>query len=154
MIRNLILIAFGIFFAACVKDKPVVADGGDVNISGPRIFILNEGNFGTGNSSLSLYDEKTGDLVEDIYKEVNTENLGDVLQSMALSDRKYYLVVNHSGKIVVCDKQLKKLAQITGLASPRYFLAIDRNKAYVSDYLANKIHILDLRSNVVSGSIA
>src|SRR4051812_7555832 len=111
MIRNFCIAVLLTGLISCVKDKPVPANATSIEQSGLRIFVLNEGNFGTGNASLSQYDENSGALVEDVYKQVNSENLGDVLQSMTLADRNFYLVMNNSGKVVVCDKQLKKIAQ-------------------------------------------
>jgi len=153
MLRSVCFVTLIFLLTSCVKDAPLPSVVTSAEQNGLRIFILNEGNFGTGNASLSQYDDTNGDLVEDIYKQVNSENLGDVLQSMTLADRNFYLVMNNSGKVIVCDKQLKKLSQISGLQSPRYFFAVDRHKGYVTDLAANKIHVVDLRTFQVTGSI-
>jgi hypothetical protein len=61
--------------------------------------------------------------------------------------------VNNSDKILVCDNQFKKVAQIKGLGSPRYLLPITNQKAYVSDYQSNAISVVDLNLKVKTASI-
>lgn len=144
----LVLIISLFFFSACVKDQPQPAEAGSVMVNNSRrVLISCEGNFGSGNSALSAYDLQSEVVVEDLYKTQNANTCGDVLQSVASSGQKYYLVMNNSAKILVCDKDLKKLAEIRGLSSPRYFLPISNAKAYVSDLHDNGINIVDLNSN-------
>jgi len=123
--------------------------------NGYKVFITNEGNFGTNNASVSMYELGNGQIVSDIYKTQNNNAvLGDVCQSMNKINNKYYVVVNNSGKIAVVDPtDFKLITTITGLQSPRYILPVTFNKAYVSDLFANAISIIDLNSNTKIGSI-
>lgn len=119
-----------------------------------RVFILNEGNFQWGNASLDLYDPETNVLVSGIFESVNQNPLGDVLQSMSIHEGKAYLVVNNSNKIEVVDPDsLISLGTIEGFTSPRFFLGISPNKAYVSDLYANEIAIVDVETQEISGQI-
>ncbi len=139
---------------ACVKDKPkVITQDSPLPNANHRVYVLNEGNYGADNASLSYYNSKDNSVVEDYFKLQNNASIGDVLQNMAFHNGKYYLVVNNSNKIVVCDSSLKKMNQITGLTSPRYFLPVNKDKAYVSDLYANQIHVVDLNTNSKSSSI-
>jgi DNA-binding beta-propeller fold protein YncE len=80
--------------------------------------------------------------------------LGDVFQSVNLFNNRAYLVVNNSQKIeVVQNGTYKSIATISGFTSPRYMLQIDANRAYVSEYYANAIRIVDLINNSIIGSI-
>lgn len=72
------------------------------------MFVINEGNFGSGNASVSLFDPAKNEVVEDFYKTQNSAALGDVAQSMSRVNDNYYVVVNNSAKILVCDKDFKK----------------------------------------------
>lgn len=144
-------------FTACVKDKPNDSIQPEVSLSvGHQVYITNEGNYGSNNASVSLYDLGNGNLHTDIYKtQNNNAALGDVCQSIKKINNFYYLVVNNSGKIVVVNADdFKFKTAITGLNSPRYILPVSPNKAYVSDLYANSISIIDLNSNVKTGSIA
>jgi len=66
-------------------------------------------------------------------------------------------VVNNSGKIEVADATtLESLATIDGLTSPRYFLAINDDKAYVSNFVFDgetTLDVIDLKSNTVTKTI-
>ncbi len=141
---------------SCVKDKPNDVLQPEVTLGGgPKVFITSEGNFGTNNASVSLYETSTGNIVSDIYKTQNNNAvLGDVCQSMTKINNKYYVVVNNSGKIAVINSSdFKLITNITGLQSPRYILPVTFSKAYVSDLYSNAISIIDLNTNTKTGSI-
>ena len=140
--------------SSCVKDQPTEEEESALITSGNGVYIINEGNFQFGNASVSYYDVDTKTLKEDIYKTANSIALGDVAQSMAVLNNKAYIVVNNSSKIEVVNAQtFVSVATIAGLPSPRYFLAVNNAKAYVSDYKANAISIVDLNTNTKTGSI-
>lgn len=141
---------------ACVKDKPQTPVLSDVQLSNARkVYVINEGVFPNGNASVSLYDPESGEVVEDIYAAKNhNAAVGDVAQSLSYINGSYYLVVNNSGNILICDRDFRKTAQISQLGSPRYVLPVTNQKAYVSDYSSNVIHIIDLNTHLKTGSIA
>lgn len=153
-----LLYIFIIVVVSCKKDKPPVKpitqkDTTPYN-NNKRILICNEGTFNFNNASVSATYTETETVVEDLYKESNQLNLGDVLQSISFYGNYAYLVVNNSNKIEVVNKNdFKRIASITNLTSPRYFLPISNTKAYVTDLYANEISIIDLNSNTKTGAI-
>lgn len=152
---NYALIASIAFTVSCVKDTPNNDDADKVVTSANGVYIINEGNFLFGNSSISYYDADKSTLQEDIFNGANKRALGDVAQSMTIANNKAYVVVNNSGKIEVVDPNtFVSIATISSLSSPRYMVVVNASKAYVSDYKANAISIIDLNSNSKSGSIA
>lgn len=153
---NYILVFASLLFLSCVKDKPNDIMQPEVSFgSGSKVFITNEGNFGTNNASVSMYEPGSAQIVNDIYKtQNNNAALGDVCQSMTKINNKYYVVVNNSGKIaVVNSSDFKLITNITGLQSPRHILPVTFSKAYVSDLYANALSIIDLNTNTKTGSI-
>ncbi len=147
--------SFTLLITACQKDKPASQPEPDALLNrGQNVWVVNEGNFQSGNASITWYNTYSLDVRFDYYKIQNTTALGDVAQSMIRNNNKYYIVVNNSGKVVVCDTTLKKTSEITGLTSPRYMLPVSNTKAYISDLNANAIHIIDLVTNTKQGSIA
>jgi hypothetical protein len=152
--KFLLFFLISVTFQGCVKDKPEKENVKPVLLSAfPKVFIINEGNFSSGNSSVSMYDPASGNVVENFYNVQNSTSLGDVAQSMTYLNGKYYIVVNNSGKIIVCDNQFKKTGEISGLASPRYLLPVSSGKAYASDFKSNSVSIVDLNTNTKTGSI-
>lgn len=153
--RYLFLLIFVfLLFTSCVKDKPQNPVQPAVQLStSKKVYIINEGNFGSPNASISLFDTGNNQVVEDFYNTQNSSALGDVAQSINYFNSSFYVVVNKSGTIVVCNNQFKKTGEITGLLSPRYILQITNQKAYVSDLYANAISVVDLNSNTKISSI-
>ena len=100
------------------------------------IFILNEGNFGSGNSSVSFLDSATDEVQNNIFSGSNPEKmLGDTGQSIAKNDDLIYMVLNVSNKIEVVNAvTFKTVGTIeTGLNSPRY-ISFANGNAYVTNW--------------------
>lgn len=154
--KNKILFLFSLIalFYSCKKDSPTPT--GEAPFAETRsggLLIANEGRYSTSTASLSYLDTD-GRVYNDIYQKVNGTPLGDVLNSMSILNDKLYLVVNNSGKIVVCNpRTIRQIKTITGLTSPRYIVKATDTKAYVSDYQSNRISIIDLANDTISGSI-
>lgn len=150
------LIAILFLLTSCVKDKPQEPATSNVSINAnSKVLIVNEGNYGWNNASVSVYDASSGAIADDYYKQQNNnQNLGDVCQSITKYNNHYYLVVNNSNKIIVTDaSSFTKTATINGFNSPRYLLPVTYNKAYVSDLFANSVQVVDLNTNTITGSI-
>jgi DNA-binding beta-propeller fold protein YncE len=148
--KKIAFISIGlVLFASCESDKPDVKPKTPFTSStGTGVFIINEGNYQWGNSSVSYYKFSDESVNEDIFESVNQRPLGDVGQSMEIFNGKAYVIVNNSGKIEVVDpSDFKSLGSITGLISPRYFLGINSSKAYVTDLFSNSISVINLNSD-------
>jgi len=124
------------------------------------LFITNEGPFQSGSGTLTFIANQ-GVVVQNAYKNVNNEDLGNIVQSMIFHNDKAYIVVNNSHKIIVVDRiTLKKIAVIEGdnIKNPRYIVA-KGNKAYVSNWnnpsnaTDDFIAVIDLETNTVSNTI-
>ena len=62
------------------------------------VYIVNEGNFMYGNSSLSFYDPEAKRVYNDVFQARNSAPLGDVAQSVTIWNHMAFVVVNNSGK--------------------------------------------------------
>lgn len=158
--RNLlfyIIILFTIF--SCKKDELgpqcVNCNDEDIQTQSADVLILNEGNFGWGNGSISHYQPTSKIISNNVYQQANSNTpLGDVIQSAYQVNDKIYVIANNSSKIeVINSSNFKSMSTITGFNSPRYFLPISNSTAYVTDLYANSIHVLDLNSNAIIGNI-
>lgn len=133
----------------CKPDEEVLPD----TFTGTKVLIANQGNFGWGEGTLSVYYEGSKTIENEVYSSVNNSTLGNVFQSISRINDSYYFVINNSGKVVVTDTNFNETQTIDGFVSPRYVYDIDGSKAYVTDLYANKISILDLKSNTVTNEI-
>jgi hypothetical protein len=144
-VNLLFFLSLWFFLVGCVKDKPVIIKEKNQIYTGEigKVFVLNEGNFGSGNGSVSLYDPISGGVTEDYFQQQNQQNAGDVVQSMTKLNGLYYLVVNNSGKIYCLNKGFKIQQTLNGLTSPRYIMSLANDKALVSDLYANALTVFN-----------
>jgi YVTN family beta-propeller protein len=118
------------------------------------LYIASQGTFQSANSSVSYFNPSTGEIIDDVFAKVNGHTPGDILQSMKRIGNSLYLVVNNSGRILVCNPNTMKVTDtISGFTSPRYILPVDSGKAYVSDLYANEISIINPDNNSVTSTI-
>lgn len=158
---QLLSIAFFLLLAACKKEEigPQYVDeaGGDRVVNGEKaVYVVNEGNFQSGNASLTRILLNSGTSTQRVFEKWTGRSLGDVGQSMEDFDGNFFIVVNNSGKVEVVSSgpQRQEVGTIGGMESPRYFLGLNPRKAYVTDLYADRIHILNLSEMKLTGGIA
>jgi len=121
------------------------------------VFVINEGNFLAGNSSLSYYNEaECITNKNNLYNDVNSEALGDVFQSMTSFEDQYLLVVNNSGRIVAIDNaDLTKENEINNLGAPSHLMATANasGEFYLSDLFSNYLYVFDANNFLITDSI-
>lgn len=121
------------------------------------IYVLNEGNFGQANASITSFNLSTGSVSQNVFNSTNGRPLGDLLHSATRIDDKLYLVVNNSHKIEVVDPEtFSSIAtiEIADQASPRFMAKVGENKAYVTNLYGNTVSIIDLVTMTEAGTIA
>jgi len=137
--------------SSCKKDNI-----DDISIPGnyeDGYFITNEGNFGTGNGSISFVDEY-GTVENDVFASINSFVLGDVVQSMSIINDHAYILVNNSSSIEVASvDSIISVAKIN-VSQPRYMAQVSDSKAYVTDWGINGVQVIDLATNTVSSTIS
>ncbi|MEX0720244.1 MAG: YncE family protein [Balneolaceae bacterium] len=145
-----ILLAALFIFTGCNTQS----DPDEVTLAG--VYVLNEGNIGQANASITSYNPETGEVFQNVYESVNGVPIGDALQSATLIDGRLYLVVNNSHKIEVVEPETFLnigTINIADEASPRYIAKAGENKAYVTNLYANTVSIINLESMEETGSI-
>lgn len=132
-----------LFFNGCKKTDPIT--GEIPALSG--VYVLNEGNFGRNNSTLSYYVPDSDRVYLDVFSLVNRVNLGDTGNDLAVSSdgKKVYIVVNNSDKIEVIESKTHRL--IGTISIPRsspYKISLYRNRGYVTNLYRNAVTVIDL----------
>ncbi len=123
------------------------------------IFVVNEGGFRQGNTSISFFDSENKAMNNNIFEQANGRPLGDQSQSFGLIGGKGYILVQNSSKIEVIDAN--SISSITtidaGITSPRYILDVGSDRAYVSDWgqfgSTSHIKIINTKNATVIDSI-
>ena len=142
--------------AGCITDPTAVSPEIPVP-SAKGVYIINEGNFGRGNASLSYYDLESFRVYNDVFHAVNGKDLGDVAAGMTLRGNEGYVIVNNSQKIEVIDLRTNlNVATIqTGAgSSPRSMAIAGDSLALVTDLFGNVVHKVNLAARSVTGAIA
>lgn len=145
------LLSFSIFFSSCNDDddKKIIGAFED------GVFISNEGNMSTGDGSVSYYNYDQDTVYNNIFESVNQRQLGSVVQSVTVHEGNAYIAVNASNKVeIVKASTFEEIGVITDVSSPRYFLGIDKNKGYISQWGDNgAIKVIDLSTFAITKTI-
>jgi len=144
------------FFCSCRSDKPKDEVQPNITIApNAGVIVINEGVYPVENATAGYYSISENTYVNDLFEPINGRSLGSVFQSMVVFNRKTYLIINDSKKIeIVNSESFVSIGTINGLRSPRYLLPVSNGKAYVSNFNANLVDIIDLNTNSVTGSIS
>ncbi len=138
---------------ACKSNN--TGSGNEVTLNG--VIVLNEGNFGRANASVTVYNPVDKSVLQNRYENANGDPIGDVLHSVTEIEDRLYLVVNNSNKIEVVDKSsFQNIAtiQIANQASPRQLVQVSDTKAYVTNLFGASVSVIDLESNTEGATIA
>ncbi|MEW6511451.1 MAG: YncE family protein [Bacteroidota bacterium] len=139
----------------CVKDPTTAAP--EIPLpSAKGVYIINEGNFGRANASLSYYDLESFRVYNDVFTAVNGKSLGDVAAGMGILGNEGFIIVNNSQKIEIIDLQtnLESGTIATGPgSSPRQMAFVRDSLALVTDLYGNQVLKVRLRSRSVIGAI-
>lgn len=148
------------FFVSCTNDDNNNATPLGTYDNG--VLILNQGNFGQGNATISYLSDDFATQQNNIFHLVNpTITLGDTAQDIGLYQDLAFVILNVSNKIEVVNRYtMAHVATVsTGLNNPRY-IAFSNGKGFVTnwgdgtnpndDYVA----VLNLSTYTVSNTIS
>ena len=136
-------------FTNCSKDdeEPLV----EPVIPSECVYVLNSGNMGNNNTSLTMYDMKDGTVIRDIFEVKNGRRLGDTGQDIIVYGDKMYIAVFGEYTIEVTDLEAKSISQIITDGQPR-FLTAHAGKVYAT-YYNGYVARLDTTSLTVDSKI-
>lgn len=152
-----LLLAILLLFNACSDDDDPKPKG-DYEYG---YFITNEGPFQNGSGTITFVGDD-GVVEQGIYKKVNGQDLGNIVNTMHISGSQAYIVVNNSHKVVVADRYtMEDLGEISGsqISNPRHFVSYS-GKGYLSNWgdpfvpTDDSISVIDLGTNEVISTIS
>ncbi len=141
---SFLIILLASFWACDDDDFGEQNDNEDEFVHDAGLFIINEGNFGAGNGSVSFFNPASGEVENGIFYAANSRPPGDIPMDIVFSDETAYITVNNSGKIEVVDlEDFESENTLTGFSSPRR-AAIVEDKIYVSDLESTNLSWFDM----------
>lgn len=147
------LTTVAIFFAGCEE-----TDEGPKGDFVDGVLIVNEGNFGKGNGTISHFNRSTKEVQHDVFGTVNSgKALGDIVQSMFVWEDKAYIVVNNSNRVVVANANtLEEITTISNLSLPR-FMTVANGRGYVTEWVnfvdRGRVSVINLQTYAVETTI-
>jgi len=154
--RFLILLA-AITFACSENEAPQIQSSGNV-------FVAHEGNFGSTNATIGIYNVNDTSYNPAVYSGVNGDFIGDVLQDVIVDGEIAYGILNGSNiveKFSLPDLNSIETLQASIIDKPRY-MTVNGDKAYLTIWGAydenfsltdSKVAIIDLNSFEVEKTI-
>lgn len=147
---------FLIAFIGCSQDDYPGPDylGEDNALEGRRVYILNEGNYGYGTGSLSVYYPDSNKVIQGVFQKKNNRPLGDIPCKMMINDSIGYIIVNNSGTIEALNlSDFKSLGTLGNMYAPRSFVKLNNQEILVSDLYHSLLYEVNLDNLLVSGTI-
>tara|TARA_B100000767_G_scaffold149011_1_gene140339 strand:+ start:68 stop:1174 length:1107 start_codon:yes stop_codon:yes gene_type:complete len=147
------LILTSVILTSCTKDNLDSTNYDGLYNDG--YFVTNEGNFNTGNGSISFVDEY-GVVENDVFASNNSFVLGDVVQSMTIINDNAYIVVNNSNKIEIASVDSMNYVGTIEVGFPRYIKQVSDDKAYITSWgtgFGSEVKVLDLNTNTIVNTI-
>jgi len=127
-----IALALTVGLASCHKDKEITKpDTPTAERAG--LYVLNQGNLNSNNSTLTYYDYTTKKLTADIYKAANNADLGDTGNDAQIYGTKMYIVVNVSNVVDIVNAKTSKLIKQVSMGNrlPRS-VAFYKSNAFIT----------------------
>ena len=117
-------------------------------------YVVNEGWFGHDKGSVNYYSNTTTDIKYRLFKEANSDaELGVTTTYAAMWGNRMFIVSKQGNRLVVTDKNFKKLAVFTDElgGDGSMFLGVNDKKGYVST--TKGIMIFDLEGLKLTGAV-
>ena len=160
---SFVLTAAVILTGSCMNSKPpvgVLPEPGELG----RLYILNEGARGMGNSSIDFYDFADGTYVTDAFPAANpdvTLGLGDTGNDLAVYGGKLWAVMNGSNLVEVMDASTMEHIRAIDVPACRD-IAFSGRYAYVTSWAGNvsddgdrtgMVYRIDINSLSIAGTV-
>ncbi len=137
-----LLMLFCVLLSSCDKKGMPYPEGvlGDGEI---EAIVVNEGGINSNTGGISvIYKDST--VIVDVFQDVNHRPMGDVAQSIAMINGKYFVAMDNSKKVEVVDPvTFKSVGTILyeQAGSPRQIVPISETEAVVSDLRQQLVRI-------------
>lgn len=153
------LLAATCALAACSNSDPGIEEE-PFDAKGQGVFVLCEGNFNAGNSTLSYYDPQTRTVENGVFQRANDRRLGDTGQSISLLGGSAFIAMENSGIIWKVDANTFRVqgqlttGQTENMINPRYIHFLSSTKAYVTDLYSPFVTVFNPQNMTYTASIS
>ncbi|GIX06557.1 MAG: hypothetical protein KatS3mg115_0960 [Candidatus Poribacteria bacterium] len=140
----------------CGEDEPTEEPREDLVVL-RGAYVVNEGNFGRGNASLSFYNADTGEVSHFVFREVNGRPLGDTANDIKVVGDRAYIVVNNSHTIEAIEvgthRSIGTIYFPDGSGPYTLTVSSSGEEGYVPLLLSNELAFVDLSGLLVEDTV-
>lgn len=138
--RSLLFAALIVFAVTGCKKNATVTPEETPPPHTTGVYVLNEGNFGRPNSTVTLYNPDSNKTYQDILGSV-----GDTGNDVVFFGTKGFIVVNNSHKVVIFSAETNAVLGTIQLPnkSPRQIAVASETKAYVTNWNTNTVTVIN-----------
>ncbi|MDR2148021.1 MAG: hypothetical protein LBE91_16360 [Tannerella sp.] len=115
------------------------------------IYVLNSGNWGNNDATLSMYNVEDEVVTGDIFETQNGYRLGDTGNDIIVYGSKIYIAMTVDNSIWITDLEAKVIQRISAEGQPRYFAAYE-GKVYVS-FINGNVSRIDTATLAIEASV-
>ena len=146
-LRRLLLITLTAVLSVALAGCDLLgADDDDTSIVTSGVYVANQGNFGDGNGSVSLYNPDTEATTPNAIA-----NRNSIVQSIRIRNERLYLVANSGGRLdVFSASDQSQLQQLTDFSGPRYLTFSDEETAFLTNQSfgsPSSVEVLDVNDS-------
>lgn len=141
----LLLLVLLASIGGCTKTD-AITDSGPIPDASQVIYVVNEGNYGKANASVTAYLPDSLKTYQDVFYSANNRSLGDVGNDLVIYGKYGYIVVNNSQKIeIVLLETMKSVGTITlpGSKGPFKAAIYSETKGYVTNLYDNSVTVFN-----------
>jgi YVTN family beta-propeller protein len=145
------LLPLGLVILASCTSNPV-DEVGPIPLMTEGVYVLNEGNAGQFNSTLTYLVPDSNEVYQDVFRDVNGRFLGDTGSDIVVSGSLAYIVVAGSDKIEVIrtsDNVSVGTILLKAGRNPFSFLAVGTSGYVTNHTQAGSVTVVDLPTNTV-----
>jgi YVTN family beta-propeller protein len=147
-ILSMVCLLAGIVLAGvtgCSKDDPVTPPK-ETPATTKGVYVVNEGNSGKNNSTITFYVPDSNKVYQDIFASVNNRPLGDTGNDIVIYKDRIYIVVQQSQKMEVLsalDQKSIGTIQLQGSKSPAKVYIFNDAKGYVTNLYDKSVTVFN-----------
>lgn len=137
-------------FCACGDEDPIDPEPMDLAPAQKQIIIVNEGEPGAGNGSISILDVENDLMENSVFEKKNNYSLGDGIQNIHFDGERAYIAVSNTGNVeVVSVDDFSSIQTLAELGRPNDVQVLPGSKLMVSQLQDSDIDIRNLEDGVL-----
>lgn len=158
MFNAVLIAALAAGLASCTKEPANSITNLDPTFAAYAVWVINEGNFGHGNSTLDCYEPEAGSYHENVYTAVNHAALGDNANDLAIGrGDSLFVIVNNSDVVRLINRRNAHILRSYDLPAgtgPFKMVMINDSDIAITGFASSTVLILNRWTGAITHTYA